>query len=490
MAPTTFVLPVRYRSGELIAHGGMADVYRATDTALERVVVVKVLGDRFADDEEVRIRFTREAHTAARLAGAPNVVTIFDVGEKDGRPFIVMEFLPGGTLADRMRTGRVEPAQALAWLGQAGRALDAAHALGIVHRDVKPANLMIAGDGEVRVTDFGIARAAGHHTMTVAGTVLGTTGYMSPEQASGQRSSPASDRYALAVVAFELLAGRRPFVAETPSAEAAAHAIAAVPPATGFNRDLPAALDGALARGLAKDPSHRPDSCGELVDSLRLAFHDSAATTLHAAPQAQPAAPPASGGPARRRHAWRRPSLLLAALAAAAAGVGLAFVLAGGDGGGEAVRTVVRTQTREGSVQVRTVTVESTRTAQAPATTPSAAGQESVAPEGNGPSDGVGESDGAKGASGASLNDRGYRLLRRGDVEGALPLLERAVQALQGTSSLAEAYASYNLALARYSLGSCDGVLELLDRSREVQGDRREISRLRKEARKTCDEDG
>ena len=486
MAPNTFVLPIRYRSGELIAHGGMADVYRATDTALERVVAVKVLADRFADDEEVRIRFTREALTAARLAGAPNVVTIFDVGENGGRPYIVMEFLPGGTLADRIRRGRVEPAQALAWLEQAGRALDAAHALGIVHRDVKLANLMIAGDGEVRVTDFGIARAAGHHTMTVAGTVLGTTGYMSPEQATGQRSSPASDRYALAVVAFELLAGRRPFVAETPSAEAAAHAIAAVPPATGFNRDLPAALDPALARGLAKDPSHRPDSCGELVDSLRLAFHDGAGTTLHAAPLA-PVVPIASSGPARRSRARRRSALLLAALAAAAAGVGVAFVVSG-DGGGDGVRTVVRTQTREGRVQVRTVTVESTRTVQAPAATPSAGGQESVVPEGEGHENGGEGTDGGGVAGGASLNDRGYRLLRSGDAEGALPLLERAVQVLQGTSSRAEAYASYNLALARYSLGRCDGVLELLDRSREVQGDRREISRLRKQARKTCDD--
>lgn len=161
MPAMTLALPPRYRGVELIASGGMADVYVATDDALDRVVAIKALGDRFASDPEVRMRFTREARIAARLSNEPNVVTIYDVAEAAGRPTIVMEFLPGGTLAERLHEGRVAPALALAWLEQAARALDAAHAAGVVHRDVKPANLMLGADGEVRVTDFGIARIAG-----------------------------------------------------------------------------------------------------------------------------------------------------------------------------------------------------------------------------------------------------------------------------------------------------------------------------------------
>ena len=161
MTATTLALPPRYRGTELIASGGMADVYVATDDALERLVAIKALNDRFAGDPEIRMRFTREARIAARLSNEPNVVTIYDVADAGGRPTIVMEFLPGGTLADRLRAGPIAPALALAWLGQAARALDAAHAAGVVHRDVKPANLMLGADGEVRVTDFGIARIAG-----------------------------------------------------------------------------------------------------------------------------------------------------------------------------------------------------------------------------------------------------------------------------------------------------------------------------------------
>ena len=280
MPAITLALPPRYRGVELIASGGMADVYVATDDALERVVAIKALGDRFASDPEVRMRFTREARIAARLSNEPNVVTIYDVAEAAGRPTIVMEFLPGGTLEERLREGRVAPALALAWLEQAARALDAAHAAGVVHRDVKPANLMLGADGEVRVTDFGIARIAGDVSLTSVGTILGTSGYMSPEQAVGGKASAASDRYGLAVVAFELLSGRRPYVADTFTAEATAHATAPIPSSTRFNRELPAAIDTVLERGLAKDPGVRYPSCRELVASLRDAFYESAGTTV------------------------------------------------------------------------------------------------------------------------------------------------------------------------------------------------------------------
>ncbi|HJU49109.1 MAG TPA: serine/threonine-protein kinase, partial [Gaiellaceae bacterium] len=176
-------LPPRYVSLEMIASGGMADVYRGRDAVLEREVAIKVLGERHADDDELRARFSREAQTAASLSGEPGVITIFDVGEAAGRPFMVMELLPGGSLADRLQAGPIPVAQALGWLEQAGRALDLAHARGIVHRDVKPGNLMLSADGNVSVTDFGIARAAGASPLTATGTIMGTSGYMSPEQA-------------------------------------------------------------------------------------------------------------------------------------------------------------------------------------------------------------------------------------------------------------------------------------------------------------------
>jgi serine/threonine-protein kinase len=158
-------------------------------------VAIKVLGDRYADDESVRERFKREALAAARLSGSPNTVTIFDVGDSGGHPYIVMELLEGGTLEDRLKAGGAQdPADVVRWLDQASSALDAAHAAGVVHRDVKPGNLLLNSRGEVAVADFGVASAVGLDSMTMTGTVLGTAGYLSPEQAKGERATPASDR--------------------------------------------------------------------------------------------------------------------------------------------------------------------------------------------------------------------------------------------------------------------------------------------------------
>jgi serine/threonine-protein kinase len=467
MAASRSPLPPRYELPELIAHGGMGDVFRAGDAALERTVAIKVLAERYARDEEFRTRFLREARTAARLSGEPHVITIFDVGEMTGLPYIVMEYLPGGSVADRLRAGPVPPAQALAWLEQAAAGLDVAHARGVVHRDVKPGNLLFGADGQIRVSDFGVARTAGHDTLTIAGTILGTSGYMAPEQAQGRRATAASDRYALACVAFELLTGRRPFTGETVAVEAAAHATAPIPVATRVNPSLPAGVDAVLARGLAKDPAARHESCRALVDELRRAFHEAATETRRVAPVA-PVPPTGERSP---RVLVRRPRPVPAVLAAlggaavlAGAGFGLAwFGLPGGDGG--RVATVVRTETTQGETRVRTVTVEQP-----------AAGEQPEQPS-------------AATGNGADLNDRGFRLMEQRDFEGALPLLEDAVAQLSGSGELVEAWASYNLALTRFALGQCDGVVQLLDRSEEVQGGRKEIDRLRKRAEKQCDED-
>jgi len=486
MTASSLVLPSRYHGSEPIATGGMADVYAATDETLGRRVAIKVLAERFARDPDLRARFTREARIAARLSNEPNVVTIFDVADVDGRPAIVMEYMPGGTVADRMRDGRVSPALALAWLADAGRALDAAHAHGVIHRDVKPANLMLTADGDVRMTDFGIARIAGDVSLTSAGTILGTSGYMSPEQAVGGRATSASDRYGLAVVAFELLTGRRPYVAETFASEAAAHATAPIPSATALDRTLPPAVDDVFERGLAKAPEDRFRSCGELVSSLTRAFADSAATTVRVLPPAATAAAPvealSSSGPSSSRESpvslhrvsrGRRLAILLAALGAIALlGVLVAVLATRDDGAAVEAVTVVRTATVAGTPQVRTVTVPQKSDESATTAATTAATTEAATPS---PS-----------SSGASLNDQGFRLLQAGNAAAALQLLERAVSQVEGTGSLTEAYASYNLAWARFATGSCDGVKELLERSQQIQGKRKEIDQLRHEVDKGC----
>ncbi|MGH2969250.1 MAG: serine/threonine-protein kinase, partial [Solirubrobacteraceae bacterium] len=266
-------LPDRYRVVRHLANGGMASVWEAHDQLLDRAVAVKLLASHLSEDDRARRRFQREARAAAGLSNHPHVVTIYDVGEHDGRTFMVMELLRGGTLADRLRGGdRISPRAALRWLGEAASALDAAHEAGVVHRDVKPANMLLDDRGRLAIADFGIARLALEDQLTMTGQVLGTAAYISPEQAVGDAASAASDRYALAVVAFELLTGGRPFEAENFAAQARAHVEDAPPDASELNPDLPQEVDDVLGRGLAKEPGDRWRTAGELVDRLAGAF--------------------------------------------------------------------------------------------------------------------------------------------------------------------------------------------------------------------------
>ena len=235
-------------------------------------MAVKVLGERYAADAEIRRRFRREAQAGARLSGLPHTVMTYDVGEWQERPFIVMEYLGGGTLAEVIREGPPSHEQSLLWLDQAALSLDAAHALGVVHRDVKPGNLLLDAEGELHVADFGIATAAGLESFTQTGTILGTVGYLSPEQAEGKPATAASDRYALAVVAFELLTGSRPFAGETPVAEVAGHAYGEVPSASKRHRSVPAAADPVFRNGLDKRPDRRYPRCVAFTAALRTAY--------------------------------------------------------------------------------------------------------------------------------------------------------------------------------------------------------------------------
>src|SRR3712207_1884500 len=215
----------RYRLRKSLGSGGMADVYLAHDDILDRDVALKVMSSRYASDEEFVERFKREAQSAAALSH-PNIVSIFDRGEQeDGTYYIAMEYLPGGTLKDHiLKRGPLPPQMAAAVALQTAEALQAAHKKGIIHRDIKPRNILITDSGDVKVTDFGIARAAEATTTSNLGDILGTAKYMSPEQAMGEPVGPASDLYSLGVVLYEMLTGRVPFEVETPADVSAKHA--------------------------------------------------------------------------------------------------------------------------------------------------------------------------------------------------------------------------------------------------------------------------
>jgi hypothetical protein len=270
-------LPERYRVARHIASGGMASVWEAEDLLLGRVVAVKVLSAQYAADPDARARFQREARTAAQVSDQSHVVTIFDIGEHGSDAFIVMEYFAGGTVADRLRSARDADARvpretALLWLRQAAAGLDVAHAAGIVHRDVKPANLLLDAGGRLAVGDFGIARLADDTQMTKTGQVLGTAAYISPEQALGRSATSSSDIYALALVAYELLTGTRPFAGGPATAQAMQHAAHEPTPPSQAAPELPAALDRVFERGLAKDPAHRPGTAGALVADVERAL--------------------------------------------------------------------------------------------------------------------------------------------------------------------------------------------------------------------------
>jgi serine/threonine protein kinase len=280
----------RYEIERPLGHGAMAVVDLARDLELGRAVALKRLAENLARDDEIRPRFLREAKLAARLSH-PNVVRVYDVGEADGRPFIAMEHVDGESLAELLvRRGRLPPQEAAALGAQAARALAAAHDAGLVHRDVKPHNLLLARDGTLKLGDFGIAFGLEGTKLTVAGTVLGTAAYLAPEQARGERVTAAADVYALGVVLVELLTGRS-------------------------ERTAPAGpLAGVLTRCLDADPRQRP-TAAELARELSANTPEARTVVL----------------PATRRRRRRRLPLLVAVVAflVLAAGIAAAALTTG-----------------------------------------------------------------------------------------------------------------------------------------------------------------
>lgn len=304
------LLPPRFERERLLARGGMGAVFLARDRLLSRRVAIKILAPELVTDRVGRERFAREAALAGRLGAHPHIVTAFEAGEWEGCPYVVFEYMPHGSLAERLRdAGTPSRAQALRWLAQAAEALDHAHAAKVVHRDIKPANLLLDAGDNINIADFGVSRSDDETTLTAHGEVLGTAGYLAPEQVAGPGATAASDRFALAVVAYQLLTGGLP-TAEGPR--------------------LAAPLEALFDRALAHEPDRRFPTASAFVDAL--------GATLESQPEPTGVAPtrrkllPARTTPGARRGAaqsprarhrqrsglWRATVFVLVALAVAA----------------------------------------------------------------------------------------------------------------------------------------------------------------------------
>ncbi|HEU4911918.1 MAG TPA: serine/threonine-protein kinase [Actinomycetes bacterium] len=298
------VLGGRYRLTSRIAGGGMGEVWKARDEVLGREVAVKILRREYADDPTFLERFRAEARHTAALSH-PNIAAVYDFGEGGGgeeqdSPFLVMEHVRGEPLSAIVaREGSLRPDRTLELVGQAALGLQAAHDAGVIHRDVKPGNILVTADDEVRITDFGISRATDSVPLTQTGTIMGTAFYISPEQASGGSVTPASDIYSLGIVAYECLTGRRPFNGDTPVSVALAQ-VREEPPA--LPPELPEPVRALVMRMLAKDPADRPGSAGQLGrEALTLApalARTPAATAV--LPVSEPAMAGAAPAPAGR----------------------------------------------------------------------------------------------------------------------------------------------------------------------------------------------
>ncbi len=317
------LLAERYELRRPLGHGGMAVVELAHDLELDRIVAVKLLAENFAREDAHRRRFLREAQVAARISH-PNVVRVYDVGETDGRPYIVMEFVEGETVADLLaRTGKLPPAQAVDLCVQACAGLGAAHAVGLVHRDVKPRNLLISHDGTVKVSDFGIARLEDGTHLTLTGTVLGTTAYLAPEQALGDNVTPATDVYSLGAVLYELLTATPPRRLDT-LADLAVSLEEPIAPVRELAPETPLELERVVMRCLARHPQYRPQTAAQAASELAAAVPEVGTTPVYTDVRARPASEQAMGvtqvytgvrSPHRRRTALLGLTAALAAIA-------------------------------------------------------------------------------------------------------------------------------------------------------------------------------
>jgi hypothetical protein len=337
----------RYELLELVGSGGMSGVWKADDRLLDRTVAIKILHEQFTADEEYVERFRREARSVAQLSH-PNIVTVIDRGEDEGRQFIVFEYVEGENLKQLIeRSGRLPVRDALLMALQMGRALAFAHDRGLVHRDVKPQNVLLNEDGQAKMTDFGIARSVDVEGVTITGTVLGTSEYIAPEQARGQRVDALTDVYSLGVVLYELLTGSVPFQGENFVAIALRHVNEPPPSVLERRPDAPPRVAIAVERAMAKRPEERFQSMDEFVAELEEALADLDPSSEQATMIARR---PVTAAPRRREERRRRRrggilwpiAALLAVLAIAALAALGALALRDGDGSPSAANTSIR----------------------------------------------------------------------------------------------------------------------------------------------------
>jgi serine/threonine protein kinase len=336
---TPRVLGERYELGDRLGTGGMGRVFRGSDRVLGRTVAVKILAPHLAEDASAVSRFQREARSAAGL-NHPSIVSVYDSGSENGWHYLVMEHVDGRTLAQIVREeGPLLPHRAAEIAAELARALSEAHAAGIVHRDVKPGNVMVTPEGQAKVVDFGIAAAVSSDRVAETAAVLGTVSYLAPEQVRGRRADPRSDLYALGVVLYEMLTGRPPFVADAPLAVAYKHLEEDPAPPSEVNPEVPPALEAVVLRALAKDPGDRyPSAEAVLADLERYLddpeFDPTTVAALAGSWAEEDDTPPsvaATGPGAHRAPRSRRGIVALLAAAALAAGIPVALILSSGD---------------------------------------------------------------------------------------------------------------------------------------------------------------
>ena len=454
------VIADRYRVIDRLGHGGMATVFLAQDLVLSRQVAVKRLHTAAA--EASAERFRREAQLGAAL-NHPNIVAVYDTISGPDGVLIVMEYVPGQPLSALIASGAVEPREAIRILRAVADGLDYAHARGVVHRDVKPANILVRDDGGVKLSDLGVATAAHVSRITATHDVLGTLGYIAPERLDGEAGGPPADVYSLAAVAFEVLSGQRLHRGATP-AEALGRSASEPPPDL---REVwphaPPRATAVLRRGLDPDPDRRPLSAGRLIDELDAVLERSAAvaaTTRHVKPVTITLS---------SRSLLR--AMLIGGLLAALGAV-IALLLTSGNSRSPTPSGPVASAGRHGSGsgqrsgqsagESATTTTTTTTTAQPPA-----------APAGS--------------TSGAQLNDQGYALIQAGSYDEAVAVLRRAVASFpKGTSDLNYAYALYNLGHALRLGGRPDEAIPILEQRLQIPNQvaavRQELAAARAEA--------
>jgi serine/threonine-protein kinase len=332
------VLSGRYRLEAKLGSGGMSTVYLARDQTLDRPVAVKVMHREMSEQADQLERFRQEARSVAKFSH-PNVVSVIDAGEDGGHPYIVFEYIEGETLKQRIsRNGALDPQEAIAYAIEIGRGLSVAHARNMVHRDIKPQNILIDAEGRAKLTDFGISRQLEQDGMTATGRVLGTTDYVAPEQAMGRKVDPRTDIYSLGVVLYEMLVGQVPFAADSQVGVAMKHVNEELPDVQRRRPDVSAAVALVVERSTAKDPAERYQQVSEMIDDLSTALEVEAAragsTTGEATSVLDAVPPPKRKLSGRARWSWA--AILALLLIAGATLLAVQLISSGDIGGGGA----------------------------------------------------------------------------------------------------------------------------------------------------------